>query len=371
MTQSDRTWKLRLAAGLVISGIFVAKSGNYAFAQSQIVPDNTLGAESSQVIPNAGGLPVEVIDGGAQRGANLFHSFREFNVDEGRGAYFINPSGIENILSRVTGSNVSNIGGLLGVLGNANLFLINPNGIIFGQNASLDVQGSFVATTANAVQFGDRGFFSATNPQSPTLLTINPSAFLFNQIALAQQPSITVNSNRLTGFDRSGNPVFEGLSVPDGQSLLLVGGEILVDGGKLFAPGGRVELAGVGGTGAVKLNINDNLLNLDLPESIAGANISLTNGAKVNVRAGDRGDITINAQNLTLDRGSSLEAGIDRSMGSANVQAGNIEIKAKDDVTISNGSFIANLILRENIGNAGNVNRLVRKLATGSEPCLE
>ncbi len=78
------------------------------------------------------------------RGANLFHSFREFNVEEGRSAYFTNPAPIENILSRVTGDNPSQILGKLGVLGNANLFLINPNGIIFGQNASLDVRGSFV-----------------------------------------------------------------------------------------------------------------------------------------------------------------------------------------------------------------------------------
>jgi filamentous hemagglutinin family protein len=125
--------------------------GNDTFAQSNIVPDKTLGSENSQVIRNFGGRQVELIEGGARREANLFHSFREFNIDEGRGAYFTNPNGVQNILSRVTGTNPSNILGTLGVLGNANLFLINPNGIIFGQNASLDVKGSFVATTANAI----------------------------------------------------------------------------------------------------------------------------------------------------------------------------------------------------------------------------
>jgi large exoprotein involved in heme utilization and adhesion len=60
--------------------------------QSNIVPDNTLGAESSQVISNFQGLPIEVITGGATRGINLFQSFQEFNISEGRGAYFFSPS---------------------------------------------------------------------------------------------------------------------------------------------------------------------------------------------------------------------------------------------------------------------------------------
>lgn len=120
---------------------------------AQIVPDNTLGAEGSVVTPDViKGIQGDRIDGGASRDANLFHSFSDFNVGEGRGAYFGNPTGIENILTRVTGGNPSNILGRLGVLGEANLFLINPNGIVFGPSASLDVQGSFVATTANAIQ---------------------------------------------------------------------------------------------------------------------------------------------------------------------------------------------------------------------------
>jgi filamentous hemagglutinin family protein len=205
----------------VLAEVAIASIAECARAQSRIVPDNTLGNERSVVEKNFNNLPVEVITGGAQRSRNLFHSFREFNVSEGRGAYFANPTGVENILTRVTGDNVSHILGTLGVLGNANLFLINPNGIIFGQNAFLDMRGSFVATTANAIQFGARGFFSATNPQSPSsLLTVNPSAFFFNQIAVTQQPRIAINSSRLIGFDSLGNPVFEGLKVLDNQSLL-------------------------------------------------------------------------------------------------------------------------------------------------------
>ena len=108
---------------------------------AQVIPDNTLGTESS-IITNIEQFR-ERIDGGAVRGSNLFHSFLEFNVRQGRSVYFANPMGIDNILSRVTGGNPSNIFGRLGVLGDANLFLLNPNGVIFGKNASLDIQGSF------------------------------------------------------------------------------------------------------------------------------------------------------------------------------------------------------------------------------------
>ncbi|MGL6338983.1 MAG: filamentous hemagglutinin N-terminal domain-containing protein, partial [Waterburya sp.] len=166
--------------GLILLTTIVAQADS-AFAQaSNIVPDNTLGTESSVVNPRDANS--ESIDGGAVRGQNLFHSFEEFNVDAGRGVYFANPNDVTNIFSRVTGNNVSNILGTLGVDGAANLYLINPNGIVFGEGASLDVQGSFTATTADGIEFGEQGSFDAINPQIPQLLTINPSAYLFNQI---------------------------------------------------------------------------------------------------------------------------------------------------------------------------------------------
>jgi filamentous hemagglutinin family protein len=230
----------------------IAIGGAYAFSANSTlaqelkpVADNTLGAESSVVTPTS--PQADRIDGGAIRGANVFHSFSQFNIGEGREAYFANPSGIENILSRVTGSDASRIFGKLGVLGDANLFLINPNGIIFGRNASLDVRGSFVGTTANAIQFGNQGFFNATNPNTPALLTVNPSAFFFNQIAAAP---IQNNSVATAGRDPAGLNAL-GLRVPDGKSLLLVGGNVSMDGGRLNANGGRVELGGLGEPGTV------------------------------------------------------------------------------------------------------------------------
>ncbi len=113
-------WQLRIEVLLTMVGVVVGV-GDCTFAQSQIVPDKTLGTESSVVTPNVeiNELKSDHIDGGAIRGSNLFHSFQDFNVGEGGGIYFTNPQGIENILGRVTGVNRSEILGRLGVLGNA------------------------------------------------------------------------------------------------------------------------------------------------------------------------------------------------------------------------------------------------------------
>jgi filamentous hemagglutinin family protein len=160
-------WKLWVYVP-ILTGCLVASIGTRTVAQ--ITPDATLGNEASQVKPIND--KVDRIDGGAVRGTNLFHSFKDFNVGEGRGAYFANPAGVENILSRVTGANPSNIFGTLGVLGNANLYLLNPNGIIFGQNAKLDIRGSFVGSAGGGVNFSDRTFFGVDKSQAAPLLTM-------------------------------------------------------------------------------------------------------------------------------------------------------------------------------------------------------
>ncbi|WP_442948742.1 filamentous hemagglutinin N-terminal domain-containing protein [Nostoc sp.] len=209
---------------------------------------------------NIKGTPSDRIDGGATRGANLFHSFQEFNVREGRGAYFNNPAGIENIFSRVTGNNASNINGKLGVLGNANLFLLNPNGILFGPNASLDINGSFLGSTANSLRFGDGKEFSATNPTAPPLLNVSvPLGVQFNQ----GQPSAILNSANL--------------STATGQNLTLLGGTV-VSTGQLSASGGQVAVAAVPGNSVVNLNSSAQLLNIETPSALQNVGSSLPYG---------------------------------------------------------------------------------------------
>ncbi|NEP14884.1 MAG: filamentous hemagglutinin N-terminal domain-containing protein [Symploca sp. SIO2C1] len=183
-------------------------------AIAQIIPDRTLRNEGSVVIPNVEvrGLPAELIEGGALRGANLFHSFTEFNVGNGQRVYFANPVGIENILSRVTGNNLSQIFGTLGVDGGANLFLLNPQGFIFGEKAQLDIAGSFVGTTADSLLFENGTKFSATEPEAPPLLRIN--------VPLGLQ----------YGANPPGRTIANEGNLAVGQDLTLVGGNLDLQG---------------------------------------------------------------------------------------------------------------------------------------------
>jgi len=144
-------------------------------AQHHVVADDSLGQERSEVIQAVavpGGIG-DRIGGGARRGANLFHSFSKFDIPALEQVYFNEPSGVEAIFSRITGSDVSEILGTLGVDGAADLFLLNPNGIVFGPDAHLDIAGSFAASTATSLQFGNDLDFSATVPQAAPLLSLN------------------------------------------------------------------------------------------------------------------------------------------------------------------------------------------------------
>ncbi|MEH2089938.1 two-partner secretion domain-containing protein [Nostoc sp.] len=338
-TCKNRNWHSDLLEVFGIIGVLahvIFCSENHALAQ--IPPDGTLGNNSSKITPNVNikGLPADRIDGGATRGANLFHSFREFNVEKSQRVYFANPTGIKNILTRVTGSNVSNILGTLGVDGGANLFFINPNGILFGDNARLDVAGSFVASTANSFVFGNGLEFSATNPQNPSsLLTVNPSALLFNQITAApiQNNSVAPAGIDPTGFNASG------LRVGDGKSLLLVGGDISIDGGRLNAFGGRVELGGLAAAGTVGLNIDGNNLSLSFPDGVERTDVSVTNAARLDVAAGDGGNIAIYGRNLNIGGMSELVGGIRPSLGSVDSQAGDITLNVTGAIKVDASSI--------------------------------
>lgn len=297
---------------------FIAASSNSANAE--IVPDDTLGNEKSIIIP-ATNLSGETIDGGAIRGNNLFHSFEKFSIEEGQRAFFSNPSGIENIISRVTGGSRSEILGTLGVFGTANLFLINPSGIIFGSNSQLVTSGSFIGTTASAIKFSDQGLFSALTPNAPQILTVKPSALLFNQIA--NQP-ITIQSK-------------ETLRLSANQSLLLAGGDVNLEGGILSVPGGQIDIGGLAEPGTVGLNTDGNKLSLSFANNEALANVFLNKQASIDVGSEKiiGGDIRISGRSVNIASGSSILAD---SLGSE--PGGTLTINASELVEMTGQSSL-------------------------------
>ncbi|MEQ8969890.1 MAG: filamentous hemagglutinin N-terminal domain-containing protein [Coleofasciculus sp. C1-SOL-03] len=215
----------------LISGTFgyILGSPLPSFSQS-IVPDNTLGSENSVITPNVeiNNQIIDLINGGASRGSTLFHSFEQFSVTEGQRVYFANPSDIANIFSRVTGNNHSDILGTLGVLGDANLYLLNPNGIIFGPNARLDVAGSFAASTSGGVVFDNGYTFSATNPDAPPLLTVTTPLGISQW--LPPTGEITSTGHLSAGQDLSfiGQTIdLEGGQLTAGSNLKLKASELL------------------------------------------------------------------------------------------------------------------------------------------------
>jgi filamentous hemagglutinin family protein len=342
----------------------------------QITPDATLGDKNSVV--GAGtldGIPIDQITGGAIQGNNLFHSFKEFNVVE-KGAYFINPGGITNILARVTGGNASNILGTLGVLGTANLFFINPNGIIFGPNAHLNMGGSFVASTADSLVFDNGLEFSATNPLSPPLLTVNIPVGL----RLRENSASIVNQSSAVLFLRPEN------------TLALVGGNVIFDGGKSQVAWGRIELGGLTGAGTVGLNVQESqgiprVASLSFPNGVERADVSLSNQAVVNValskskeavviQSRSGGSIAINGRNVNVSGGSQLLAGINPGLGSPGTQAGNIEINATDQVVFSGVPFgfrssALNQVGKDAVGNSGGIDIKARTVEVTDGGYLE
>ena len=207
-------------------------------ARSQIIP----AIDGTGTTVNAVGNQFAITKGTAS-GQNLFHSFQQFDLPGGR-ANFEVPSGIQNILARVTGGSASLIQGQLAVNG-ANLYFMNPAGVIFGRGASLDISGAFVTTTANGIGFGNGNWFSATGNNSYAQLTGTPTQFAFTE---KQAGSIVQAADQFT-------------SQPE-QPIVLIGGTLFVP--KTWETQGGVGLATVSGQQVVNLTLPGSLLSLSI-----------------------------------------------------------------------------------------------------------
>ena len=340
-------WQAALVQASVVAGMLLTCLEPSA-AQLRPVADDTLGNERSVLVPFDFITPGDRIDGGARRGDSLFHSFEEFHVDEGRSVYFADP-GVENILGRVTGGVGSEILGVLGVIGDANLFLINPSGIVFGSGAQLNINGSFTATTADSAQFGGQGQFEASSGAAvPALLTVQPSAFLFNRA----NPAAIVNNSRTlppTGLDAAPGG---GLRVADVNRLTLLGGDVRIDNGGLSALGGRVEVGGLSEPGSVGFNTNG---SLEFPDGVARSDVFITNGSRLSASdlSVGGGSVAITANTLEITDGSGVSAGTVGGTEFGEGQSGDITLNASS-LRIANRSGVDNVV-RGRSGNGGGV----------------
>ncbi|MEA5536237.1 S-layer family protein [Crocosphaera sp. XPORK-15E] len=367
---------------------------------AQVSSDGTV---NTQVTPTGNQL---VITGGTQQGNNLFHSFNQFSIPDNVEAYFNNSNNINNIISRVTGGSISQIEGIIRANGTANLFLINPNGITFGPNAQINIGGSFLASSAESIEFADGVQFNATNTQPNPLLTMSvPVGLQFGS-----------NPGNIL-LDRVSE-----LKVSPGNTLAFVGGNIRFIGAGNETDGievsnGRIEFGSVGSNSVVQITETNsgfklgyegvkNFQDISLSQGVEivrginssihleGRRVSLDNNAQIisstpsSQAAGDiivnatesvemtstkargfpsallaqvdpgvsgkGGNIIINTQKLIVRDGAAISSDV---FGSG--QGGNIEINASDSVEVTGTGFFISSVLTTTTLNSGDGGELI------------
>jgi filamentous hemagglutinin family protein len=287
----------------------------------EVTLDGTLGTAGPLAGPN-----YQITENLGQRaGGNLFHSFGRFNLNNAESATFSGSAGIQNVIGRVTGGQSSNIDGAIhSTVPGANLYLLNPAGIIFGKNASLNVPGSFHASTANYLGFKDNVHFdnSIATP-NPVLTTAAPEAFGF----LGENPA----DISLTGGQ---NTVLE---IANGKTLSLIGGDINIKNVSLYAPGGQVNLASVGSIGEVGISESEldtasfekmGHINISqgtrIPRVTVGQNVTIAN---IDVSADKAGKVFIRGGQMVMEN-------VKIESNTVNGEGVGIDIGLKDNLNI-------------------------------------
>jgi filamentous hemagglutinin family protein len=340
----------RLAAIVLIAGTLCLPSN---IARSQVLSDGSL---STKVLPN--GTTFE-INNGSRAGQNLFHSFSQFSIPTGSSAVFNNDVTVQNIFSRVTGGQISTIDGAIKTQGQANLFLLNPSGILFGPNAQLNLGGSFLATTAQGIKFADGQIFSPTINAPPLLSISVPTGLQFSgpsgSITIQNQGHNLISGNELPGVAGSSQPSSLtpiGLQVAPSKTLAIVGGNIDLKGGVLRPEQGQIELAAIA-SGEVQFNN----WQFSIPETTQLGNLNLDRQSLVYARG-----INLQAANIRLTEGSLalLQNNTPTEGAGIIVKASeSLSIKGATDSALGDTGLISNTLQG---ANAGSIQVLTKRL---------
>lgn len=310
--------------------IFLASAG-----YGEVTLDGSLGKSGALSGPNYSITSAL----GRQVGSNLFHSFGKFNINNGESATFSGPSGtISNVIGRVTGGTGSTInGGLSCTIYGANLYLLNPNGVVFGPNAGLNISGSFHVSTADYLRLEDGGRFDATHPENSVLTTAPPCAFGF----LDEKAPVDISMNGTQ------------LRVSSGKSISVVGGNLHINS-SLLSPraDGRINLAAVGSGGEVVFSESD----LDTTSFEHMAEIDLTGGTNVWGGSMGGGSIFVRGGRFVMDRSNVLAA----TTGSKD--GGIIDISLRDDMLVTNGAILSGATAANSTGRGSDIRLSARSL---------
>ncbi len=316
---------LGLVSEILISGIFLP-------AMAQVISDGTT---NSTVNPSGNNF---TILNGTQKGSNLFHSFSSFSVPTNGSATFDlkNTPDITTIFSRVTGGNVSNIDGLIQILNSnnsASLFLLNPNGIVFGANAKLDIGGSFLGTTADSIKFADGVEFIAVNPVAPLLTMSAPIGLQMGQnpgAITVQGSGYSLNiASILSPIIRT--PSLTQLEVESGKTLALVGGNLNLNGATLTAETGHIELGSLGSSEFVDLISKTQGYTLGYRNVNSFGDIQVTQKSLIDVSGMNAGSVQVQGKQIQFTDGSLLLA-----QNHGNLPGGNLHLQASSSINLIN-----------------------------------
>ncbi|MGL5875388.1 MAG: filamentous hemagglutinin N-terminal domain-containing protein [Xenococcaceae cyanobacterium] len=323
---------------------------------TKIILDNSLSTNFQIEIRNN----IQSIPEGNTSGKNLFYSFEFFSVSTGETVHFTNNPAIEHIFVRITGKSASNIDGIIKAEGAANLFLFDPNGIVFGKNARLNIGGSFVGSTANSLEFADGNRFSAKNLNTKPMTASYPIelGFLENEggaISINGKSGQIIPSFSFSPTKVSHSP--KGLFVPPGKTLALIGNEIDINEGNLATEDGQIYLAGVG-SGFVSLKKTERGMVFGFDRAIADRDIAIDRLSLLDASGEGEGTISLTGGNVTISDGSLLLI-----QNTGNVRSGYLNINATECLSLLGTSLDGNVssaIRSETLGTGDGVNINIR-----------